>query len=155
MFDVWRALRCPRSASSLLSMPKGSNAPPPPPSFHSEQLTRRLTHPTQLPTQLSEPRKDHHFSADLATALSKVSQIWLISMPVAACQLLLLTAAEDRQLLEVLPSGADLFASALPLAASGTPSTPFTYPPTHPQSSPSPSHEDSLNSSSSFPECLW
>jgi len=63
-------------------------------------------------------------TADLATALSKVSQIWLISMPVAACQLLLLTAAEDRQLLEVLPSGADLFASALPLAASG-PGEPF------------------------------
>lgn len=62
-------------------------------------------------------------SADLATALSKVSQIWLISMPVAACQLLLLTAAEDRQLLEVLPSGADLFA-ALPLAATG-PGEPF------------------------------
>ena len=51
--------------------------------------------------------------------MSKVSQIWLISMPVAACQLVLLTAAEDRQLLEVLPSGSDLFASALPLAASG------------------------------------
>lgn len=63
-------------------------------------------------------------SADLSTALAKVSQIWLISMPVAACQLVLLTAAEDRQLLEVLPSGADLFASALPLAASG-PGEPF------------------------------
>ena len=51
---------------------------------------------------------------DLRTALKQACKTWLISMPVAACQLVLLTAAEDKVLI-----GSDLFASALPLAASG------------------------------------
>lgn len=51
---------------------------------------------------------------DLRTALRKVCEVWLISMPVAACQLVLLTAAEGQTLV-----GSDLFASSLPLAASG------------------------------------
>ena len=41
-------------------------------------------------------------------------------MPVAACQLVLLTAAEGRALV-----GTDLFASSLPLAASGVPPSVF------------------------------
>lgn len=45
--------------------------------------------------------------------------MWLISMPVAAAQLVLLTAAEDGSLV-----GAEGFARALPLAASG-PGEPF------------------------------
>ena len=53
--------------------------------------------------------------ADLRSALANVSKIWLISMPVAACQLVLLVAAEDKVLV-----GSDLFASVLPLAASGS-----------------------------------
>lgn len=52
--------------------------------------------------------------ADIRSALRKVSEVWLISMPVAACQLVLLTAAEGQALV-----GTDLFASSLPLAASG------------------------------------
>ena len=52
--------------------------------------------------------------ADLRMALQKASEVWLISMPVAACQLVLLTAAEGHALV-----GSDLFGSSLPLAASG------------------------------------
>ena len=56
---------------------------------------------------------------DLPTALRRAGLMWLTSMPVAAAQLVLLTAAEDGTLV-----GADGFASALPLAASG-PGEPF------------------------------
>lgn len=45
--------------------------------------------------------------------------MWLVTMPVAAAQLVLLTAAEDGSLV-----GDEGFASALPLAASG-PGEPF------------------------------
>lgn len=58
--------------------------------------------------------KSDCIGADLPTALTRVSLAWLVSMPVAACQLVLVTAAEDKTLV-----GGDLFASALPLAASG------------------------------------
>ena len=54
------------------------------------------------------------YPADIRSALRKASEVWLISMPVAACQLVLLTAAEGQALV-----GSDLFASSLPLAASG------------------------------------
>ncbi|PRW57903.1 hypothetical protein C2E21_3557 [Chlorella sorokiniana] len=58
-------------------------------------------------------------TADVQTALSRTCRMWLISMPVAAAQLVLLTAAEDATLV-----GDEGFASALPLAASG-PGEPF------------------------------
>lgn len=50
---------------------------------------------------------------------SRTCRMWLISMPVAAAQLVLLTAAEDATLV-----GDEGFASVLPLAASG-PGEPF------------------------------
>lgn len=53
-------------------------------------------------------------AADLPTALARVSFTWLVSQPVAAAQLVLVTAAEGRSLV-----GATNFASVLPLAASG------------------------------------
>lgn len=58
-------------------------------------------------------------TADLQAALSRTCRMWLICMPVAAAQLVLLTAAEDAALV-----GDEGFASALPLAASG-PGEPF------------------------------
>ncbi|KAI7846210.1 hypothetical protein COHA_000280 [Chlorella ohadii] len=58
-------------------------------------------------------------TAELQTALSRTCRMWLISMPVAAAQLVLLTAAEDATLV-----GDEGFASVLPLAASG-PGEPF------------------------------
>jgi hypothetical protein len=58
-------------------------------------------------------------TADLSTALARTSLVWLVSMPVIAAQLVLLTASEDGALV-----GAEGFASALPLAASG-PGEPF------------------------------
>ena len=53
-------------------------------------------------------------AADLPTALARVSFTWLVSQPVAAAQLVLVTAAEGRSLV-----GATNFASVLPLAARG------------------------------------
>lgn len=53
------------------------------------------------------------------TPRSRTCRMWLISMPVAAAQLVLLTAAEDATLV-----GDEGFASVLPLAASG-PGEPF------------------------------
>ncbi|PSC75087.1 secretion system [Micractinium conductrix] len=58
-------------------------------------------------------------TANVRAALSRVSAMWLISMPVAAAQLVLLTAAEDVALV-----GDEGWASALPLAATG-PGEPF------------------------------
>lgn len=52
--------------------------------------------------------------ADLPTALARVSFTWLVSQPVAAAQLVLVTAAEGQSLV-----GASNFASKLPLAATG------------------------------------
>lgn len=52
-------------------------------------------------------------TADLQAALAAVSRAWLVSMPVAAMQLVLTTAAESGALV-----GAEGFASRLPLAAS-------------------------------------
>ena len=52
--------------------------------------------------------------ADIQTAAWRTLVTWGCSMPVAAAQLVLVTAAEDRSLV-----GAAGFASALPLAASG------------------------------------
>ena len=53
-------------------------------------------------------------TSDLPTALARVSFTWLVSQPVAAAQLVLVTAAEGRSLV-----GASDFASVLPLAATG------------------------------------
>lgn len=58
-------------------------------------------------------------TSDLPTALARVSFTWLVSQPVAAAQLVLVTAAEGRSLV-----GATDFASVLPLAATG-PGEPF------------------------------
>ncbi len=58
-------------------------------------------------------------AADLNTAMARVCRIWLISMPVSAAQLVLVTALEGRSLV-----GTDGFADVLPLAASG-PGEPF------------------------------
>jgi hypothetical protein len=58
-------------------------------------------------------------TSDVPTALFRASLTWLVSMPVAAAQLVLLTAAEGGVLV-----GGEGFASALPLAASG-PGEPF------------------------------
>jgi hypothetical protein len=58
-------------------------------------------------------------TADVPTALRRTCAAWLCSMPVAAAQLVLLTAAEDGALV-----GSAGFATALPLAASG-PGEPF------------------------------
>ncbi len=52
--------------------------------------------------------------ADLRTALARVSGAWLIAMPVAACNLILVTAVEDKVLI-----GDPLFGHVLPLAARG------------------------------------
>ena len=55
--------------------------------------------------------------ADLPTALTRVSMAWLVSQPVAAAQLVLVTAAEGKSL---VPAFGDLsFAAHMPLAASG------------------------------------
>ena len=62
--------------------------------------------------------KGVHFAsaaADLRTALARTAGAWLIAMPVAACQLVLVTACEGRTLI-----GDSLFAHVLPLAASGS-----------------------------------
>lgn len=53
-------------------------------------------------------------AADLPTALARVSGAWLIAMPVAACNLILVTAAEGEALV-----GDSLFGHVLPLAARG------------------------------------
>ncbi|KAK9816549.1 hypothetical protein WJX72_001810 [[Myrmecia] bisecta] len=58
-------------------------------------------------------------TADLPTVLWRTSLTWLIAMPVAAAQLVLVTAAEGKSLV-----GVESFASVLPLAASG-PGEPF------------------------------
>ena len=58
-------------------------------------------------------------AACFAPTCSRTCIMWFISMPVAAAQLVLLTAAEDFTLV-----GDEGFASALPLAASG-PGEPF------------------------------
>ena len=52
--------------------------------------------------------------ADLPTALARVSAAWLIAMPVAACNLILVTAAEDGVFV-----GEAGFGRVLPLAARG------------------------------------
>ena len=52
--------------------------------------------------------------ADLPTALARVSSAWLIAMPIAACNLILVTAVEDKALV-----GDPLFGHVLPLAARG------------------------------------
>ena len=52
--------------------------------------------------------------ADLPTALTRVSAAWLIAMPVAACNLILVTAAEDGVFV-----GEAGFGRVLPLAARG------------------------------------
>ena len=54
--------------------------------------------------------------ADLPTALARVSGAWLIAMPISACNLILVTAAEEKVLV-----GAPLFGPVLPLAARGAP----------------------------------
>ena len=55
--------------------------------------------------------------ADLPTALTRVSTAWLVSQPVAAAQLVLVTAAEGKSL---VPAFGDFsFAAHMPLAASG------------------------------------
>lgn len=53
-------------------------------------------------------------AADLPTALARVSAAWLIAMPVAACNLILVTAAEGNDLV-----GDSFFGHVLPLAARG------------------------------------
>ena len=53
--------------------------------------------------------------ADIPSSLRRVTQAWLVSMPVAACQLVLTTASESHALI-----GEPSFAARLPLAASGT-----------------------------------
>lgn len=58
-------------------------------------------------------------TADLQTALVRTCLVWLLSEPVAAAQLVLVTAAEGKALV-----GVEGFASVLPLAASG-PGEPF------------------------------
>lgn len=50
----------------------------------------------------------------MRTALARTVRVWLVSQPVAAAQLVLVTAVEGRALV-----GAGDFASVLPLAASG------------------------------------
>lgn len=52
--------------------------------------------------------------SSVPAALRSVSKAWLVAMPVAATQLVLVTAAESNALV-----GEDGFASVLPLAASG------------------------------------
>ncbi len=52
--------------------------------------------------------------ADIQTAAWQALRTWACAMPVAAAQLVLVTAAEDHALV-----GGATFASALPLAASG------------------------------------
>lgn len=52
--------------------------------------------------------------ADLPTALARVSGAWLIAMPISACNLILVTAAEEKVLV-----GDPLFGHVLPLAARG------------------------------------
>ncbi|KAK9909820.1 hypothetical protein WJX75_007948 [Coccomyxa subellipsoidea] len=54
-------------------------------------------------------------TSDLPTALARVSGAWLIAMPVAACNLILVTAAEGNDLV-----GDSFFGHVLPLAARGT-----------------------------------
>lgn len=58
-------------------------------------------------------------TSDLTTAVARTCRAWLASMPVAAAQLVLLTAAEGQTLV-----GSEGFAAVLPLAASG-PGEPF------------------------------
>ncbi len=58
-------------------------------------------------------------TAGIPTTLTRVSRIFLASMPVAAAQLVLVAAAESDSLV-----GDEGFASKLPLAASG-PGEPF------------------------------
>eukprot|EP00884_Botryococcus_braunii_P022712 jgi/Botrbrau1/9124/Bobra.160_3s0001.1 len=53
-------------------------------------------------------------TADLPTALERTCAAWLISMPIAACQLVLTTAADDHVFVTD-----PTFAVTLPLAASG------------------------------------
>jgi hypothetical protein len=55
-------------------------------------------------------------NADLPTALARVSGAWLIAMPISACNLILVTAAEEKVLV-----GDPLFGHVLPLAARGAP----------------------------------
>lgn len=58
-------------------------------------------------------------ASSVPTALSRVSRAWIAGMPIAASQLVLLTAAEDGRLV-----GEEGWAELLPLAASG-PGEPF------------------------------
>ena len=58
-------------------------------------------------------------TSSVPTALARTSRTWIVAMPIAACQLVLLTAAEDGRLV-----GEDGWADLLPLAASG-PGEPF------------------------------
>lgn len=53
-------------------------------------------------------------TATVPTALARTSLTWLLAMPIAAAQLVLLTAAENHSLV-----GVEGFADVLPLAASG------------------------------------
>lgn len=62
-------------------------------------------------------------TADLQTAVARVCRMWLAAMPVAAAQLVLLTAAEDGSLVGT-EGVLHPWASVLPLAASG-PGEPF------------------------------
>lgn len=60
--------------------------------------------------------------ADLQTALERTCSTWLISMPIAACQLVLTTAVEDH----VFVTDPN-FAVTLPLAASGAVAPPQPF----------------------------
>jgi hypothetical protein len=61
-----------------------------------------------------DKRAKNTYAADLPTALARVSGAWLIAMPVAACNLILVTAAEGNDLV-----GDSFFGHVLPLAARG------------------------------------
>lgn len=74
---------------------------------HLARLQHGCSGPCSQPGHLPSPPR------------SRTCRMWLISMPVAAAQLVLLTAAEDAALV-----GDEGFASALPLAATG-PGEPF------------------------------
>eukprot|EP00891_Asterochloris_glomerata_P002924 jgi/Astpho2/2924/Aster-x0549 len=59
----------------------------------------------------------YNSTSDLPTVLTRVSMAWLVSQPVAAAQLVLVTAAEGKSL---VPAFGDFsFAAHMPLAASG------------------------------------
>lgn len=91
----------------------------PGPLRQADILTRRAT---PLQTALSPAihpaiRNPLCPRADLPTVLTRVSTAWLVSQPVAAAQLVLVTAAEGKSL---VPAFGDFsFAAHMPLAASG------------------------------------